>query len=246
MGYYRPPIFNAQNLFLPRTPVTELLGLALCFRPDRFELRGFIFVPIMLSYLDHLKVKLSPRGYQNGEWILLGYWTHSWACPIKHQSSCKMGQTNSIVCFSSMLVSEITRHGLCWACEIVEQCPLHVVSGAGGIFRRAELVSDKARGLYCICFKKKNNKTKPRTCSPITCSGIHADVLNKDGWWLPKQADIQNNVDPVICPDFSPDFSELSSDLFTEKNLFALFLTSWIVTRDIIDTALQMLNSRFT
>lgn len=71
-------------------------------------------------------------------------------------------------------------------------------------------------------------------------------MLNKDGWWLPKQADIQNNVDPVICPDFSPDFSELSSDLFTEKNLFALFLTSWIVTQDIIDTALQMLNSRFT
>lgn len=55
-----------------------------------------------------------------------------------------------------MLVSEITRRGLCWACDIVEQRPLHVVPGAGGIFRRAELVSDKARGLYCICFKKKN------------------------------------------------------------------------------------------
>lgn len=161
MGYYRPPIFSAQNLFLPRTPITEPLGLALCFRPDRFELRGFIFVPIMLSYLDHLKVKLSPRGYQNGEQILLGYWTHSWACPIKHQSSSKMGQTNSILCFSSMLVSEITRHGLCWACEIVEQRPLYVVSGGGGVFRRAELVSDKARGLYCICLKKMiQNKTK--------------------------------------------------------------------------------------
>lgn len=60
-----------------------------------------------------------------------------------------------------MLVSEITRHGLCWACEIVEQRPLYVVSGGGGVFRRAELVSDKARGLYCICLKKMiQNKTK--------------------------------------------------------------------------------------
>lgn len=152
-----------------------------------------------------------------------------------------MGQTNSIVCFGSMLISEITRHRLCWACEIVEQRPLHIVSGADGIFRRAELLSDKARGLYSLCFGKK--PTKIRTCSPLTCSGI---MLKKEGWWLPKQADIQNNVDPVIYPDFSPDFSELSSDLFTEENLFALFLTSWIVTQDIIDTALQMLNSSFT
>lgn len=42
-----------------RAPAAEPLGLALCFRPDRLELHKFIFVPIMLSYLDHLKVELS-------------------------------------------------------------------------------------------------------------------------------------------------------------------------------------------
>lgn len=44
-----------------------------------------------------------------------------------------------------------------------------------------------------------------------------SDTPEKYGWWLPKQANFESNVDPIICPDISTDFSEPSRESSAEE-----------------------------
>lgn len=120
--------------------------IALCFKLDRFELRNFSFCS------SHVVVTGSSKGQAVSSGCIrmdvVSCWVTKPACkqlPSNMESDSKMAQTTSIIYFSCMLISEVTRHSVCWACEGVKQHPLHdIMFGADGMFRRAVLQTDKA------------------------------------------------------------------------------------------------------
>lgn len=185
----------------------EQLRVALCFKPDRFELRNFNFSSNSVVVTGSSKGQaVSSGGIQMD---IVSCWVTKPACKYlasDTESNFKMTQTTSVIYFSCMLISEVTRHSVLglWRCQAASfawhPCLGQMTCSGEQYYRLV-----KPRGLYSLFFKSK-------TCSPLSCSGIHTDMPKKNAWWLPKQANFQNNVDPIICPDVSLDFSEPSRD----------------------------------